>query len=243
MTDKTEYTSSNIKVLKGLEAVRKRPGMYIGDPHDGTGLHHLVWEVVDNAVDEHLAGHCDKVVVTVREVGEAIQRITDSFRQVTSDAERLDGLALSIQLLTQSFRIESIHSMKHQVLEWSSRLRDSTSNLEAAEGVLADILNESPYVELAYLVDSAGTMVAFDVNPEVVDDQQLKGMISVGQAFADRLWYQAIIRGQRTTVTQPYVSLLTGARCFTVAAAVRDRADGVVGILGVDVNVRSWTRI
>lgn len=184
----------------------------------------------------------DQVAITLKEVSQVVQRVAEGMKTFSATAERLNQLALTIQLLTQAFRTPSPRSLKHLATGWAAELGRRAGHWEGVEAHLAEFLRGNKYLELAYLVDREGMMVAYAASPEMPTERR-EGNISVGTSYADRPWFQAVQRDRRAILTPLYQSLLTGEACFTVAVPVWGTTGELAGVLGVDVNARDWTRL
>jgi ABC-type transporter Mla subunit MlaD len=185
----------------------------------------------------------DEVVMTLREVSLVVQRMTGGLKNLSTTADRLNSLGLTIQLLAQSFHLDSPRSLKHLVEEWAQRLQKASGATEL-ESALDQMVQGAPFIEMAYFVDTTGYTVALCVNKSAAAG----GRVSTPQNLREmdmtrRPWYRAVSREKRAALTPTYESLSEGEMVFTVAAPMLNREGQFSGVLGVDINITGWTRI
>jgi methyl-accepting chemotaxis protein len=184
----------------------------------------------------------DEVVMTLREVSLVVQRMTGGLKDLSATADRLNALALEIQLLAQSFHLDSARSLKHVVESWAARAGAAAP--AARQGLLEELVRGTQFADLVYLVDERGTMSALAVNPATIGARPSLDVTQLREVdMRRRPWFRNAERERRTGITPPYQSILTGEQCFTVCACVGRPDGGFGGVLAVDVNVTGWTRI
>ncbi|HEV7668135.1 MAG TPA: methyl-accepting chemotaxis protein [Thermoanaerobaculia bacterium] len=184
----------------------------------------------------------DEVVLTLKEVSQVVQRMADGLKQFTSTADRLNHLGLQIQMLAQSFHLDTTHSLKHAAELWAREVERRAGNWEAIDRLLPELLVQRGYIEFLYFTDEVAGQLSSAANYELLGSRDVPESVLRGTGFADRPWFRSAVKAGRAVITTVYPSLISGEPIFTVAAPVYE--DGrLAGILAFDININSWTKI
>jgi methyl-accepting chemotaxis protein len=184
----------------------------------------------------------DEVVLTLKEVSHVVQRMADGLKSFSNTADRLNHLGLIIQMLAQSFHLESPHSLKHVAESWAKEVQRRLGNWEAIDRLVQELIQRQSYVECLYFYEAKSGQVALTVNRQIVGDREVPPAVKAGEGFSERIWYKAATQEEHAVLTPLFDSLLTEKPIFTAAAPVYERGQ-LAGVLGIDINVDSWTKI
>ncbi|MFH2107307.1 MAG: methyl-accepting chemotaxis protein [Chrysiogenia bacterium] len=182
----------------------------------------------------------DQIVLTLKDISQVTRQQAQELKRSSKEIEKLNALALSLQLMTQQTIIDSSLNLCYQGKTFAGQPEISGMDRRLHQQSLARIVEEHAYIELIYIVDHAGKMFSFNIAKQGADNQE---MLYIGGDFSKRPWFVHAVDSRRPYISEVYKSLLTAEDCFTVSIGIFN-ADGVcVGVLGLDVNAREWNRI
>ncbi len=183
-----------------------------------------------------------EVVATLREASQVVQQIAEQLRRFSETAAELQRLGLDTQMLGQTWRLDSEHSLKNLAESWVDLLRPRLGNWTGIEGLLEDLVERLPHVECLYYIEAEGGRTALVINRQILGDREIPVAVKDGVGFTERPWYKAAVAQGGAILTSPFESILSHERILTAAAPVLE--DGKLrGVLGLDVNVDVWTRM
>ncbi len=196
----------------------------------------------------------EEVLSTLRELHQVVERMSRDLSQLSATSRRLHSIGLDLELLGQTFRLDSARSLKNQVHAWAARLPDNPGAFGAAgvtgtaagwnpQALIDELVGGAPFVECGCIVDARGTVLATQV-AGALRHSSAEAMQELRQRnLADRAWFRKALESPRPVVTPPERSVMSGEPCIMVAIARRNAAGEAVGVVEFDVNVSHWTEI
>ena len=192
----------------------------------------------------------EEVLSTLRELHQVVERMSRDLSQLSATSGRLRTIGLDLELLAQTFRLDSPRSLKRMVHEWAARLAATPAALAATGGggagaqeLIDELVGAAPFVECGCIVDPRGKVLATQIARDLHESNAEALQELRRRNLSDRVWFKKALESTRAVVTPPELSVMSGQPCLMIAVARRDAAGQPVAVVEFDVNVRHWTEI
>ena len=197
-----------------------------------------------SAVTRQQTSATEEVLSTLRELHQVVERMSRDLSQLSSTSGRLHTIGLDLELLAQTFRLDSPRSLKRLVHVWAARVPDAPEAPGwAPQEVIDELVGAAPFIECGCLVDARGKVIATQIARELREGAAEALQELRRRNLADRAWFKKAMESSRAVVTPPERSVMSGDPCIMVAVARRNAAGEAVAVVEFDVNVRHWTDI